>query len=120
MGTTLASRDKAAPDARPPEAEVAELMEQARRASDFLKAFSHQARLVILCLLSEGEKSVSELEQILNLRQPAVSQQLARLRADELVEVRRDGKNMYYSLARPEVREIIAVLHRVFCNERRD
>jgi DNA-binding transcriptional ArsR family regulator len=59
---------------------------------------------------------VGELAQILDLRQPAVSQQLARLRADDLVEVRRNGKNMYYSLARPEVREIIAVLHRVFCD----
>ncbi|WP_238282910.1 ArsR/SmtB family transcription factor, partial [Methylobacterium goesingense] len=69
-------------------------------------------------LLVEGERSVSELEQLLNLRQPAVSQQLARLRADDLVEARRDGKNIYYTLARPEVREIIAALHRAFCNAR--
>ena len=81
-------------------------------------ALGHEARLVILCLLVEGERSVSELEQLLNLRQPAVSQQLARLRADDLVEARRDGKNIYYALARPEVREIIAALHRAFCNGR--
>jgi len=118
MATATATRSKTVP-ARLTEADVASLMEQARRASEFLKAFSHEARLVILCLLVEGEKSVSELEQLLNLRQPAVSQQLARLRADDLVEVRRDGKNMYYSLARPEVREIIAVLHRVFCDARK-
>jgi DNA-binding transcriptional ArsR family regulator len=91
------------------------LRENARKASDFLKALSHEARLVILCLLVDGEKSVTELEQMLNLRQPAVSQQLARLRADNLVETRRDGKNIYYSLARPEVREVIGALHRAFC-----
>jgi len=95
-----------------------ELLEQARAASEFLKAFTHEARLVILCLLVDGEKTVTELEQLLNLRQPAVSQQLARLRADDLVEMRRDGKNIYYSLARPEVREVISVLHRVFCQPR--
>lgn len=91
------------------------LLENAREASDFLKALSHEARLVILCLLVEGERSVSDLERMLNLRQPAVSQQLARLRADNLVDTRRDGKNVYYSLARPEVREVIAALHRAFC-----
>lgn len=120
MATMTATRTaKSAAPARLTEADVNALMDQARQASEFLKAFSHEARLVILCLLVEGEKSVTELEQLLNLRQPAVSQQLARLRADDLVEVRRDGKNMYYSLARAEVREVISVLHRVFCHARR-
>jgi DNA-binding transcriptional ArsR family regulator len=91
------------------------LLANAQEASEFLKAVSHEARLVILCLLIDGEKSVSELEQVLSLRQPAVSQQLARLRADNLVESRRDGKNIYYSLARPEVIDLISVLHRTFC-----
>jgi DNA-binding transcriptional ArsR family regulator len=95
------------------------MIENAREASDFLKALSHEARLVILCLLVEGEKSVAELENMLSLRQPAVSQQLARLRADDLVEARRDGKNIYYSLARPEVRDIIQALNGAFCWPRR-
>ncbi len=94
------------------------MVENARMASDFLKALSHEARLVILCLLIEGEKSVTEIEQTLSLRQPAVSQQLARLRADDLVETRRDGKNIYYSLARSEVREVIEALHKAFCRPR--
>lgn len=98
-----------------PRLDLERLLASAQEAAEFLKALSHGARLVILCLLVEGEKSVTELEQTLNLRQPAVSQQLARLRADNLVETRRDGKNVYYSLARPEVREIIAALHRAFC-----
>jgi DNA-binding transcriptional ArsR family regulator len=99
--------------------DIDELLANARQASEFLKALSHEARLVILCLLSEGEKSVTEIEEILDLRQPAVSQQLARLRADNLVETRRDGKNIYYSLARPEVRQVIEALHEAFCEPKR-
>ena len=95
------------------------LVANAHGASEFLKALSHEVRLMILCLLVDGEKSVSEIEQTLRLRQPAVSQQLARLRADDLVEARREGKNIYYSLARSEVRDIIEALHRAFCKPRR-
>ena len=95
------------------------LVANAHGASEFLKALSHEARLMILCLLVDGEKSVSDIEQTLKLRQPAVSQQLARLRADDLVEARREGKNIYYSLARSEVRDIIEALHRAFCRPRR-
>ena len=95
--------------------DVDKMIENASEASEFLKALAHEGRLVILCLLLDGEKSVTEIEQMLSLRQPAVSQQLARLRADDLVETRRDGKNIYYSLARPEVRQIIVALHDSFC-----
>jgi DNA-binding transcriptional ArsR family regulator len=95
------------------------MMRNASQASAFLKALSHEARLVILCLLVEGEKSVSEIEQTLSLRQPSVSQQLARLRAEGFVETRRNGKNVYYSLARPEVRDIIMALYAVFCKPKR-
>ena len=95
------------------------LLANAQSASEFLKALSHEARLVILCMLIEGEKSVTEIEQILKLRQPAVSQQLARLRADNLVETRREGKNIYYSLARSDVRDVIEALHKAFCKPKR-
>jgi DNA-binding transcriptional ArsR family regulator len=98
-----------------PDLDQDELLANARLASEFLKALAHEARLVILCMLADGEKSVTELERMLDLRQPAVSQQLARLRADNLVEARREGKNIYYSLARPEVKAIIAALHAAFC-----
>ena len=91
------------------------MLDNAREASEFLKALAHESRLVILCLLIESERSVSELEQLLGVRQAAVSQQLARLRADDLVEARREGKNIYYSIARPEVVEIIGSLYRSFC-----
>ncbi len=91
------------------------MLDSAVGATALLKALSHETRLVILCLLIDGEKTVRELEQRLNLRQPVVSQQLARLRADDLVETRRDGKNVAYSIARPEVIEIISALYRTFC-----
>jgi len=91
------------------------MLDHARKASDFLKAISHETRLLILCLLIDGEKTVNELEQILNARQAAVSQQLARLRADDLVEARRNGKSVHYSLARPDVIEVISALYRTFC-----
>lgn len=91
------------------------MLDNARKASDFLKALSHETRLLILCLLLDGEKTVNELEQILDLRQSAVSQQLARLRADDLVEARRNGKSVHYSVARPEVVEVISALYRAFC-----
>jgi DNA-binding transcriptional ArsR family regulator len=94
------------------------LLDNAQQASEFLKALSHEVRLLILCFLIDGEKSVSEIEKMLKLRQPAVSQQLARLRADGLVETRRNGKNIYYSLARTEVRDVIQVLHDNFCRPR--
>ena len=91
------------------------MISSAHDASAFLKALAHEARLIILCLLIEEEKSVTEIEEILSLRQPAISQQLARLRADGLVETRREGKNIFYSLARPEIRAVIKVLHQTFC-----
>jgi len=101
--------------AESPDRDINTMIANARKAAEFLKALSHEARLVILCLLVEGEKSVTQIEQLLSLRQPAVSQQLARLRADKLVETRRHGKSVYYSLARPEVRDIIMALHAAFC-----
>jgi DNA-binding transcriptional ArsR family regulator len=105
--------------AKPGDFDIDVMIANARQAAEFLKALSHEARLVILCLLVEGEKSVTEIEQMLSLRQPAVSQQLARLRADDLVETRRDGKSIYYSLARPEVRDVIMALHAAFCPPQR-
>ena len=91
------------------------LMRKARKASDFLKALSHENRLLLLCLLAERERTVTELENILSLRQPMVSQQLARLRLDQLVTTRRDGKAIYYSLANDDVRRMISVIYDIFC-----
>lgn len=96
-------------------AELEQLMRNAREASDFLKALSHESRLLLLCLLAEKERSVGELENILSLRQPTVSQQLARLRFDDMVTTRRDGKTVYYSIANENVRRVISVIYDIFC-----
>lgn len=92
-----------------------QLVEQARKASDLMKALSHESRLLILCLLVEQERSVSELEDIMRLSQAAVSQQLARLRADRLVTARRDGRVIYYSIASSDVSRVISSLYDIFC-----
>lgn len=98
--------------------EVVRIMSSARSASDFLKAVAHENRLLILCLLAEREHSVTELEEVLSLRQTAVSQQLARLRLDNLVTARRDGKSVYYSLADPKIKLVLDVLYTMYCRDR--
>ena len=114
--TALKSRDKAeSSEAAQAAADFAMMVEKAREASDFLKALSHESRLLLLCALSEGECSVGQLENILGERQSTVSQQLARLRLDRLVSTRRDGKTIYYSLADENVRAILEALRKAFC-----
>jgi DNA-binding transcriptional ArsR family regulator len=66
----------------------------------------------------ESEKSVSEIEEIMDMPQAAVSQQLARLRSDGLVKARRDGRNIYYTIADAEVSSVVQTLHRLFCEPR--
>lgn len=100
-----------------PAADADRMADKAKQAADFLKALAHENRLMILCILSQGEKSVSELERLLELRQPTVSQQLARLRADGLVATRRDGKTIYYSVASPEAQVIVGAVYQVFCGK---
>ena len=86
-------------------------------ASNFLKAISHEGRLMILCHLASGEKSVTELEDLLSARQAAVSQQLSRLRLEGLVTPRRDGETIYYSLADHRPTKIMEVVYDLFCRE---
>lgn len=96
-----------------------EMMEHASAAAAFLKALSHEGRLMILCHLSSGEKSVTALETLLDQRQAAVSQQLARLRQERLVSHRRDGKTIYYSIRDPKVSQIMGLVHEMFCGPNR-
>jgi ArsR family transcriptional regulator len=93
-----------------------DMVSKAEAASNFLKALSHEGRLMILCHLSTGEKTVTELENLLSSRQAAVSQQLARLRLEGLVAHRREGKAIYYSLADDRARRMIALVYDMFCN----
>jgi ArsR family transcriptional regulator, virulence genes transcriptional regulator len=87
----------------------------AERAAEFLRALGQQNRLMILCSLAEGEKSVSELEEFLSIRQATVSQQLARLRGDGLVASRRNGKMIYYRLNSENARAVVGVVYELFC-----
>ena len=96
--------------------DVETMAASARVATEFLKALAHESRLLILCDLLDGEKSVGELESFLDLRQSTVSQQLARLRLEGLVAARRDGKTIYYSIANEKVRAVIGVLYNAFCD----
>ncbi|WP_237684936.1 ArsR/SmtB family transcription factor [Szabonella alba] len=91
------------------------MMRKAEAAAGFLKTLSHEGRLMILCHLLEGEKSVGELETMLGSRQAAVSQQLARLRLEGLVSCRRDGKTIHYSIQDPKVIRTITLMHEMFC-----
>ncbi len=91
------------------------MVTSATEASNFLKAISHEGRLMILCHLVSGEKSVTELETLLSARQAAVSQQLSRLRLEGLVTPRREGKAIYYRLADDRPRRILEVVYELFC-----
>ena len=92
------------------------IMERAAdQASDLLKALSNRHRLLIICQLIDGERSVGELAQFLNLRDSTVSQHLALLRKDGLVAARRDGQTIYYSIASEPAREVLKTLYHVFC-----
>ena len=97
------------------DARLDEMMENATIATNYLKAISHEGRLMILCHLAAGEKSVTELETLLSARQAAVSQQLGRLRLEGLVRPRREGKTIYYSLTDDKSRRIIGLVYELFC-----
>ncbi|MDX2484005.1 ArsR/SmtB family transcription factor [Antarcticimicrobium sediminis] len=98
------------------EQELDKIVENATDASNFLKAISHEGRMMILCHLVTGEKSVTELEELLAARQAAVSQQLSRLRLEGLVVPRREGKAIYYRLADDKPRRLLEVVYDLFCN----
>ena len=99
------------------EPELDKIMDNATTASSFLKAISHEGRLMILCHLVSGEKSVTELEELLSARQAAVSQQLSRLRLEGLVIPRRDGKAIYYRLADDRPRKMLECVYDLFCRD---
>ena len=94
---------------------IKQMRKTAPKVSDLMKVLSNEHRLMILCQLVEGEKSVGELAESLELRQAALSQQLALLRKDGLVRTRRQAQNIYYSLARDDVRELMGFLYQTYC-----
>lgn len=85
------------------------------RAVAFLKVLGHEGRLEILCQLIDGPRNVSQLIEAIGASQPAVSQQLMRLRAERLVTTERQGKSVFYSIAQPEIAKIVSALRDAFC-----
>ncbi len=97
---------------------IAMLRDNATQAARLLRALSNENRLLLLCLLLEGEKTVGELNETLPLSQSALSQHLAVLREEGMVSTRREGQSIYYGLASPPARRVIETLHAVYCPER--
>jgi ArsR family transcriptional regulator len=87
----------------------------AHKASSVLGVLANENRLVLMCQLSQGEKSVTQLEEALQIRQPTLSQQLAVLRAEKLVRTRREGRNIYYSVADAKVLAVLETLYALYC-----
>ncbi len=87
----------------------------AGQAVGVLKLLANPERLLLLCQLSQGEMCVSDLEQALDIHQPTLSQQLGVLRNEGVVQTRREGKNIFYSVADPDVLQILALLYRLYC-----
>jgi ArsR family transcriptional regulator, virulence genes transcriptional regulator len=99
--------------------DLAALQSDAARACGLLKALANEVRLILVCQLCEGEKSVGELQDLVKLSQSAVSQHLALLRQHRLVATRRDGQSVYYRLSSGEAAAVIQTLHDQFCASRR-
>lgn len=93
----------------------ARLRDAAENAVAALKVLANTERLLLLCQLSQGEFSVSELEELLDIHQPTLSQQLTVLRNQGVVATRREGKNIYYSVADPNLLEILVLMYRLYC-----
>ncbi|WP_448171046.1 ArsR/SmtB family transcription factor [Rhizobacter fulvus] len=93
------------------------LRRAAGQAVGALKVLANEDRLLLLCQLSQGEMCVSDLEEELDIRQPTLSQQLAVLRGEGVVDTRREGKRIYYRVADPRVMQVLDVLYRLYCKE---
>ncbi len=103
MSTTLSAPD------------IALMRIAAAEASSVLRILGNPDRLLLLCQLSQGEKSVSELEEMVGIQQPTLSQQLGVLRGEGLVQTRRDGKRIYYAVADQKVLAILELMYSLYC-----
>lgn len=95
--------------------DIMRMRQAAGNAGSLLKVLANEDRLLLLCQMVDGEKCVSDLEEMLDIRQPTLSQQLGVLRNEGVVETRRDGKRIYYRLASEEVLHLLNVLYGMFC-----
>ncbi len=95
---------------------MTELDVMAKEASDLLSAMANEKRLMVLCHLLEGEKTVNEIAELVGMNQSALSQQLGKLRALKLVETRRDAQQVHYRLASEEVERVLQTLYGIYCD----
>lgn len=99
------------------ELDPAAMRTAAARACGLLKVLANRDRLLLLCQLTQGPLCVSELENTLGIAQPTLSQQLGVLRDEALVTTRREGKQIFYSIASDEAMAVMQVLYQLYCNE---
>lgn len=92
-----------------------ELKAKAPEVAEFLRQLANPNRLLLLCHIAQGERSVSEIQEDLGLKQPALSQQLAELRQAGLVQARRESRSIHYSIKDPRAQAVMATLYAVFC-----
>lgn len=92
-----------------------QMAQSASRASALMKTLGHKDRLMILCHLAEGEKSVGQIADLLEIPQSPLSQHLSRMRKENLVETRREAQTIFYSLKSGEASRIVEVLYELFC-----
>lgn len=97
---------------------VKDMIPAAEAAANLMRSLSHPQRLLVLCALIDGERSVAELREQLGVDQVPMSQQLMRLRGDGLVEARREGTTVFYRIACSEVLTVVQALHAVFCAQK--
>ncbi len=95
--------------------DLKQMARSADRASSLMKTLGHKDRLMILCHLADGEKSVGEIADLLEISQSPLSQHLSRMRKEELVDTRREAQTIYYSLKSGEASKIVGVLYELFC-----
>jgi DNA-binding transcriptional ArsR family regulator len=115
MVKRLATKAQTAPGGARLAIDTAELGAHAETAAALLRAMSSKARLLVLCNLVEGERSVGELQRIVGLSQSALSQHLAVLRRSKLVETRRETQTIYYRLAGGAASAVLETLHGIYC-----
>lgn len=98
-----------------PNLDMEQMRQAAAQATATLRVLANEDRLLLLCQLTLGEACVSELEELLGIRQPTLSQQLGVLRAEDMVSTRREGKKIYYQLSDSRAVSLLATLHSVYC-----
>jgi DNA-binding transcriptional ArsR family regulator len=98
-----------------PHLDIEQMRQAAAQATAMLRVLANEDRLLLLCQLTQGEACVSELEELLGIRQPTLSQQLGVLRTEEIVSTRREGKKIYYQLSDARVVALLATLYGLYC-----